>query len=203
VQGLHRLDPGDLVEEPRATGVHQDCVPLHLQELEDPNLVLVCERTARLIGQESLEGRRGAVVHHGDVGVAHGPRVLAERGHLRFIDPGQPVPEVVHGLAQGPPPCLLAGHALAGRTPAVVPPAFDAVRASPRGVLADLDLPGGREPLQVLAVYRDLGQVPGLDHVQAVGHGHVRVPVVVAEGLPVRGHVGQACCAPVVLDDAQ
>ena len=54
-----------------------------------------------------------------------------------------------------------------------------------------------REPLQILAVDRDLGLVMRLNMVEAVGQRHVTMPMVMPKRLSVRGHVDQTRTLPV------
>ncbi len=50
---------------------------------------------------------------------------------------------------------------------------------------------GGRVPLQVVAVVRDVSQVVRLNVVEHIGEGHLPVAVMVAVGFPVRGNVDE------------
>ena len=53
---LHRLDAGDIVEEPAAAGVHQHRVPLQLHEIQGAHALLCAQRADAVPGEEGIDG---------------------------------------------------------------------------------------------------------------------------------------------------
>jgi hypothetical protein len=53
-QDLHGLDPGEVVEEPAATRVHEHELVLHLEQGQDPLLLGAVERSQRVLLEERI-----------------------------------------------------------------------------------------------------------------------------------------------------
>ena len=94
MEDLHRLDAGDVVEEPTAAREHQHGVALHLQELEGSN-AYVEPPLRRLEPAESRLYVRfdelghvvvGAIENDIDVGVARGPRITNQALGLVLVN---------------------------------------------------------------------------------------------------------------------
>ena len=89
---LDGLDVGDVVEEPAVAREDEHGVALHLEELEDPDLVLRRERARDVPGEEGLDGRRRAVEDDLDVVVADPPRVRRVGAQAASRRPPRPWP---------------------------------------------------------------------------------------------------------------
>jgi len=72
---LHRLDAGDVIKEPATTGLHQEGVPLHLQELQRRCPLLCRERSAGVLHQVCLDVACAAIQYQVDVAVPRGPDI--------------------------------------------------------------------------------------------------------------------------------
>ena len=202
-QDLQGLDAGQVVEEPAARRVHQQRVPLALQQRQ--GLDLRRQVAGHVLHHELVDGR--GAQQHVDVGVAGLPRVAQHlRGPaLEHLVGG--VAQQVEGVAQRPPPGLVPARLASGVAAAVLQPAPDTVDARP-GRQSHLGLPVGRVLVEPGA-QPGRGDVatPGLDR-HGVGHAALGEVVVVAERLAVGGD-GDEAALPVVralalgpLDDA-
>ena len=67
--------PGDIVEEPAATGVHELGVALHFHQLERAHAFLRRQRMVLMLDEEVVRRLGAAVEDHPDVGVARRPYV--------------------------------------------------------------------------------------------------------------------------------
>src|SRR2546425_4977565 len=83
-EDLDGLEPGDLVEEPAARGVHEQPVTLELEEPPGLDAGRRVERRTLVRREERVESLGARVEDHADVGVACGPRVFEERGRARL-----------------------------------------------------------------------------------------------------------------------
>ena len=183
-QALHGLEAGEVPEEPGARRVHEQGVTLLLEQGERLDAVAA---VAHVLGDEVVDG--AGTEHDVGVGVACRPRVVEDGRAATFEHLDTGVAQQVERVAQRPAPPLIGAGRAAGRAPAVVTPAADAVGAGP-GALTHLDLPRGRMLVEEAGDVGD-GQVfLAGDHGEGVGEGALGEVVVVAEGLPVGGDGG-------------
>ncbi len=75
---LDRLDAGDLVEEPSATGVHELGVAFELEEIENEDTFRGRERAHGMLGEEAVNRTDGGTA----VGVREGDGLLATEDDL-------------------------------------------------------------------------------------------------------------------------
>ena len=155
------------------------------RSLRTRDLVLPGEGARDVTGEEGFDGCGRPVEDDLDVVVPDRPRVRREDAEARLEDRRGLGAQPVHRLPERGSPLLVPAGVRAGAGTAVAPPALDAVAAAPGGVLDDLHLVGRREPLQVIAVDRDLRELVLLDVLEGVGQGHVAEAVVVPVGLAV------------------
>src|SRR5207245_1878244 len=138
LEDLHGLEPGQLVEEPAARGVHEHAVALHLEQPPHLHVRGVVERRALMTPQPGVQPLGRPIEHDVDVAVAGLPRILQPRRGAGLVEEIDLVAEPIERLAQRRPPALLP---VAAHTAATVPaPALDTMGAAQRRGLADLGL---------------------------------------------------------------
>src|ERR1051326_3429277 len=130
VNHLNRLDARQFIKEPSATGVHKECVPLHLEKLENGHLLVLIQLANGVIGKESAARFFRAVKNDADVIIAARPRISQVQFGLRLKNGSKAVPQPVEGGAQGSTP-LLVPRMPAGVASAVAAPALNPVHAAP------------------------------------------------------------------------
>ena len=159
---LDRFKPGDFVEKPAATGVHQQSVALHFQKAQDVDLFLSFSgRTACCPKKRSIFSGR-AIQNDADVSVARGPRVAEEVPALGLVAGGQFIPQPVKRIAERLAPFLVPiadGRRSCSRNPA---PTAHAVRTTPGAGLVDLRFGGGRMFFQIFAHRRSSRALPSV-----------------------------------------
>src|SRR5579859_7240300 len=75
LKNLQRFNSADLIEEPAATGVHEQGMALHLQQLECLHGFYSRELPLRVLFKEDPQACRGPVQNHVDIIVAGCPGV--------------------------------------------------------------------------------------------------------------------------------
>src|ERR1019366_3751620 len=187
---LDGFDARQFVEEPSATGVHEQSMTLHLEKFEGSDLLVGLERPDRVINEECFPGLLGAIKNYADVVVASGPWVADIVLQTRLEDGSQFVAQPVERRPQRSAP-LLVPRMSAGVASTIAAPAFDAVDATPRTVVDDLHEMFGGMFFQKFAVVGELGDVPSLDFVQCIGERHFAMVVMMAVAFSVGGDVNQ------------
>ena len=134
-------------------------------------------------GEERVEPLGAPLEQQRGIVVAGRPRVLEMRGGARLEVRIDLVAEPVERLAKRSPPALVPVTARAAA--AIRAPALDAVRAAPRGPLADLDLVHGRVGRQEGRVVRERGRLVCLDLLDRRRQRHLAEAAVVAVCLAV------------------
>ena len=131
-----------------------------------------------------------AIENHVDVCVARGPHIVEEFRALLLGEWSEGVAQFVESLAQGCAPFLVPSR-LAAVAAAVGTPALDAVRTTPRGVFDDFALALRRKLREKAGVVGQLDGLVLLEKAQRISQSHFAVPMMVAVGLAVGGHVYQ------------
>ena len=184
LENLDCLEPGDLVEEPSATGVHQQSMSLHLEQLDRLHALGAGEGPSGVSGEPGVDCLGRPVEDDLDVLVAGGPRIFEQLRRMLLVEVAPFVAEPVEGGSQGPAPFLVpAGPARVA--PAIRTPALDAVGAAPGGILEDLDFPLWRVLFEKLAVVGQGYSRGRGEMLEGVCQGHIAVRVVVSIGFAV------------------
>src|SRR5262249_48091221 len=139
-QHLHRLRSRDLVEKPPATGVHEERMTLHLEELDGPDSLMRRESPAGVPREIKVESVQTPIQQDVDIFVARGPRVFQQGRCFPLVELARSIAEAIESVPQGPAPVLLPALA-PGVAAAIRPPSLDSVHAAPRRVFNDLYLP--------------------------------------------------------------
>ena len=144
LEDLHGLDPGDLGEEPAAAGVHEERVPLHLEQIERGHALALLQRTSRLPLDELHRAPPLRLEEQLDHLVECAPRIAEQPRRLALVQRGEPVVQAVERGAQRAAPLLVPAGLTTGVASAVAAPALDAMHAAPGGAFGDFHLALGR-----------------------------------------------------------
>src|SRR5579864_8634416 len=91
---------GELVEEPSATGVHEQSMTLHLKKFECSHLLVGLQGTDRVVGEECFAGFLGAIEDHSNIVVATGPGIADIFFHSRLEDGSEFIAQPVERRSQ-------------------------------------------------------------------------------------------------------
>ena len=128
---LLRLNARQIVEEPAATGVHQQGVALHFQQLPKQHLIRFGDRPQRTFGKEVGARFRRPVEHYFDIGIARFPGILDDGPRQILVSQCRLVAQPVQGLAQRATPFLVPTPMSAARAAAVAFPTAHAMSTTP------------------------------------------------------------------------
>ena len=196
-QDLAALDPARLVEEPAAARVHEQPGTLDLEQHRDPGPLGIAQAAPRVPLDQRGKSSPCAVRKHPPEVVAQDPGIGNKCPGLAFEPRVDRAGERIEGGSQSGPPALVPSLLAAGATAAIRSPALDAVCATPRRALDDLDLVGGRMLREVSGVVRhpDPRFRESLDrHCER----HLAEAMVMSVGLAVGREVHQLRPGPVV-----
>ena len=157
---LNGFNPGEIVEEPAATGVHEHGVALQFHQLPDDDLLFGArDRAQNALGQSARATSDERFENNVDVAVARRPRIAQQRRRraLRTSD-------ATESRSQSSASRSGLRHSWfqperAGVAAAVAAPALYAMNAAPGGIFVNLRFLGRRIIFEKLAVIRDLSEL--------------------------------------------